>query len=215
MDDTQKGVFIDRQITVFKNATKLLEFQDKLQPAPYQYYAHIHASHDTDLEDAYRRISCIGLLAKDYSKGTGDLAVNATANISPAEADRLYRKALVMPKAYEFKTQKKFDSPKTKATYAKPLGGGELLGTNLIITRREVDDKGQRLNNPWTVTIENFLLNRTRKAVSVFMTDDAFADRLYAVTHYITMWEVMQGSRLFKESQRAIQAQRLSEYPTG
>lgn len=201
MATTEKdGNYIDRQIAVFKNKTRLLEFQDKLQQAPLEYYAHIHADNNTDA-GGDRHISCIGLLAKDYSKGTGDMAVDVEANISPSEADLLYRMALTRPKDYHFELIKKYNSPLTKATYSKPLGGGKLLGTNLFINRQAVEKNGQPRNNPWTVTIENFLVGGGKPSVMVSMDDAHFAGLLYQVTHFIQMWETIIGGRLYLSAQ--------------
>ena len=36
--------YISRQITVYKTDKKLIEFIDKLKPAPTDFYAHIHSS---------------------------------------------------------------------------------------------------------------------------------------------------------------------------
>ena len=77
--------YISNQIAVYKNSKTLLEFQDKLKVAPITSYAHIHAGGETGA-DGRRMHSLIGILMKDYSKGTGDKAVTVCANISPKEA---------------------------------------------------------------------------------------------------------------------------------
>ena len=63
--------YISRQITVYKTDKKLVEFIDKLKPAPTGYYAHIHSFGDKD-EDGVKQTSCIGITLQDYSKGTGN-----------------------------------------------------------------------------------------------------------------------------------------------
>ena len=63
--------YISNQIAVYKNSKTLLEFQDKLKVAPITSYAHIHARGETGA-DGRRTHSLIGILMKDYSKGTGD-----------------------------------------------------------------------------------------------------------------------------------------------
>ena len=77
--------YISNQIAVYKNSKTLLEFQDKLKVAPITSYAHIHAGGEKGA-DGKRVHSLIGILMKDYSKGTGDKAVTVCANISPQEA---------------------------------------------------------------------------------------------------------------------------------
>ena len=42
--------YISRQITVYKTDKKLIEFIDKLKPAPTDFYAHIHSFGDKDEE---------------------------------------------------------------------------------------------------------------------------------------------------------------------
>lgn len=193
--------YITSQIDVYKNQDRLLEFLDKLQPAPIQYYGHIHADNHTDA-GGFRRISCIGLHAK---LGKEDSAVDVDANILPFEADLLYRKALICPKAFEFKSIKKYDSPLTKATYEKPLGGGNVKGANLIITRKSTDHHGAPLNNPWTVTIENFLYKGGKRSVTVWLSDRDFTRCLYSVTHFVQMWEVAKGWKLYVAGQHELQ----------
>ena len=77
--------YISNQIAVYKNSRTLLEFQDKLKVAPIASYAHIHANGEAGA-DGRRTHSLIGILMKDYSKGTGDKAITVCANISPKEA---------------------------------------------------------------------------------------------------------------------------------
>ena len=62
--------YISRQITVYKTDKKLIEFIDKLKPAPTDFYAHIHSFGDKD-EEGVKQTSCIGIVLQDYSKGTG------------------------------------------------------------------------------------------------------------------------------------------------
>ena len=63
--------YISNQIAVYKNSKTLIEFRDKLKVASLGCYAHIHADRE-ETEDGFRRHSLIGILMKDYSKGTGD-----------------------------------------------------------------------------------------------------------------------------------------------
>ena len=46
--------YISRQITVYKTDKKLIEFIDKLKPAPTDFYAHIHSFGDKDEDDLKR-----------------------------------------------------------------------------------------------------------------------------------------------------------------
>lgn len=57
--------YISRQITVYKTDKKLIEFIDKLKPAPTDFYAHIHSFGDKD-EEGVKQTSCIGIVLQDY-----------------------------------------------------------------------------------------------------------------------------------------------------
>ena len=74
--------YISNQIAVYKNSKTLIELRDKLKVASLECYAHIHADRE-ETEDGFRKHSLIGILMKDYSRGTGDKAVTVTANIFP------------------------------------------------------------------------------------------------------------------------------------
>ena len=64
--------YISRQITVYKTDKKLIEFIDKLKPAPTDFYAHIHSFGDKD-EEGVKQTSCIGSagLQQGYRKADG------------------------------------------------------------------------------------------------------------------------------------------------
>ena len=81
--------YISRQISVYMTDKKLVEFLDKLKPAPTEYYAHIHSFGDKD-EDGVKQISCVGILLQDYSNGTGKNTVRVAANICPDEAEYIF-----------------------------------------------------------------------------------------------------------------------------
>ena len=50
--------WIQNQIAIYMTNKKLVEFNDKLKPAPIEYYGHIHAQGEK-LEDGSRPRSCI------------------------------------------------------------------------------------------------------------------------------------------------------------
>ena len=99
--------YISNQIAVYKNSKTLLEFQDKLKVAPINSYAHIHAGGETGA-DGRRTHSLIGILMKDYSKGTGDKAVTVCANISPKEAKFILSRLTAGFSEYTFQQDKIF-----------------------------------------------------------------------------------------------------------
>ena len=73
---------VQTQISLYMTNKKLCEFNDKLKPAPVEYYAHVHAQGEK-ASDGSRQRSCIGLVLQDYSKGTGNNTVRVTANLAP------------------------------------------------------------------------------------------------------------------------------------
>lgn len=80
---------VEKQIAIFQTGKKLLEFKDNLNPATAENYANVHCC------GGKKGIpSRIGLLALDYSTGTGaDKTKSAAANLSVSEVRRLHAMA--------------------------------------------------------------------------------------------------------------------------
>lgn len=137
--------YISNQIAVYKNSKTLLEFQDKLKVAPIASYAHIHASGEKGA-DGRRMHSLIGVLMKDYSKGTGDNAVTVCANISPKEAKFILSRLTAGFSEYTFQQDKIFGDTDDKG-YSKV--------SKVRIIRATKDGKGNARKLPWYVEVEN------------------------------------------------------------
>lgn len=137
--------YISNQIAVYKNSKTLLEFQDKLKVAPITSYAHIHASGEKGA-DGRRTHSLIGVLMKDYSKGTGDKAVTVCANISPKEAKFILSRLTAGFQEYTFQQDKIFGDTDDKG-YAKV--------SKVRIIRATKDSKGNARKLPWYIEVEN------------------------------------------------------------
>lgn len=137
--------YISNQIAVYKTNKVLVEFLDKLKTASLSNYAHIHADGE-QADNGMRRTSLIGILMKDYSRGTGDHAVTVKANISPDEARFLFNRLKAGFPAIDYKQEKIFGSPDEK---------GYSQVTKLRIARAEKDSKGKPRNYPWYIEIEN------------------------------------------------------------
>lgn len=137
--------YISNQIAVYKNSKTLLEFQDKLKVAPLTSYAHIHADGETGA-DGRRMHSLIGILMKDYSKGTGDKAVTVCANISPQEAKFILSRLAAGFPEYTFQQDKIFGDKDEKG-YAKV--------SKVRIIRATKDSKGNVRKLPWYIEVEN------------------------------------------------------------
>lgn len=96
---------ISDQIVVYKNDKVLVELRDKLKVASVANYAHIHATGE-QTGNGTKRTSLIGILMKDYSKGTKDQAVTVTANVSPEEIRFLFSRLNAGFPAVDFKQEK-------------------------------------------------------------------------------------------------------------
>ena len=101
---------ISDQIVVYKNDKVLVELRDKLKVASVANYAHIHATGE-QTGNGTKRTSLIGILMKDYSKGTKDQAVTVTANVSPEEIRFLFSRLNAGFPAVDFKQEKIFGDP--------------------------------------------------------------------------------------------------------
>ena len=109
MSENEK-TYISRQISVYKTDKKLVEFIDKLKPAPAEYYAHIHSFGDKD-ESGVRQISCIGITLQNYTNGTGKNIKRVSANISPDEAEYIFNQLQNAVQEFNFQQEKIFGTP--------------------------------------------------------------------------------------------------------
>lgn len=133
--------YISNQIAVYKNSKTLVEFQDKLKYASMYSYAHIHADGEED-DDGRKKHSLIGILMKDYSKGTGQNAVTVKANISPEEAKFILTRLTAGFQSYTFQQEKIFGEKDDKG-YSKV--------SKLRIIRATKDTKGNDRKLPWYI----------------------------------------------------------------
>lgn len=202
--------YISRQIAVYKNSKVLLEFLDKLNCASLYYYAHIHANKQID-EEGKKQYSLIGILMKDYSKGTGDKAVTVKANVSPEEIKFILTRLSAGFPEYQFKQEKIFGIPDKK---------GYSQVTKLRILRATMDSRGVIRKMPWYIEIENGkaipLKNETggtyMKAnsylqiakVSANLTDEDLFRLLSKVCSYINIWEYTYGPLILGEAKQKL-----------
>ena len=205
--------YISRQITVYKNDRALLEFTDKLKPASLQSYAHIHADGEQDVS-GYRRTSLIGILLKDYSKGTGDKAITVTANVSPEEIRFILTRITCGFSEYSFSADKIFGAPDAQ---------GRSLVTKLQIWRHPLDQKGAPTKKPWHISLENgsavpkqnqnggtyMAANSYQRKSSVFisLSDEDLFKQLSRVATYIDAWEKAVGPGLITNAYQEMERQ--------
>ena len=208
--------YISRQITVYKTDKKLIEFIDKLKPAPKEFYAHIHSFGDKD-EEGVRQTSCIGIVLQDYSKGTGNQNIRVNANISPDEA--AYILVQLQNKVLDFEL-------KQEKIFGEPDKNGRAKVTKLRIIRAETGKDGKKRTYPWYVEIGNgtgvkaktdkggFYIKgdsyKEEGKVFININDLDFFKLMNRVSRYINAWEntvaphvIMSGKQAIAEAQEA------------
>ena len=206
--------YISNQIAVYKNSKVLLEFQDKLQVASLPNYGHIHADGEPDAEGRKRR-SLIGILMKDYSRGTGDKAVTVTANISPDDARYLLSRLAACIPEFAFQQDKIFGQ-KDQDAYC--------TGTKVRIIRATKDKNGTPRKIPWYVEVENGKgIPQTNANGGTYMKSGSFISSgrvnanltdqdlfrlLSRVSSYISRWEAAIAPSLIKQAKKALEERR-------
>ena len=202
--------FISYQIAVYKTNKKLVEFNDKLNAAPFDKYAHIHARAD-EAEDGKKIYSNIGVVLQDYSNGTGNNIVRVTANISPDEAQYIFSRVQACVETFDFNSEKIFGVPDGK-------GYSEM--TKLRITRASADKDGNVRNYPWYIMIENGKGISAKAATGgtycqsgsyicvnkgfINLNDLDFFKLMNRVSSYINVWEIVNGSILLRKAKTAV-----------
>lgn len=203
--------YIYTRIAVYKNSKTLVEFQDKLKVASIENYAHLHANGEAT-EENRKRTSLVGILMKDYSAGTGEMAVTVQANISPDEAKYLLSRLNAGFPAFDFKQDKIFGEPDNT---------GYSQVTKFHLQRAATDKNGKPRNCPWYIEIENgigipqknsnggtymkpnsFI---SKKKVYANLTDLDLFKLLNRVSAYIDAWEYAVAPALIKQAKKAIQ----------
>lgn len=159
--------YISRQITVYKTDKKLIEFIDKLKPAPTDFYAHIHSFGDKD-EEGVKQTSCIGIVLQDYSKGTGKQTIRVMANISPDEAEYILTQLQNKVSNFELKQEKIFGTPDKD---------GRARVTKLRVIRAETGKDGKKRTYPWYVEIGNGTGMKVKQRKAVFISREILIKR--------------------------------------
>ncbi|MCM1375221.1 MAG: hypothetical protein NC305_04860 [Lachnospiraceae bacterium] len=209
--------YISNQIAVYKNSKTLLEFQDKLKLAPITSYAHIHASGEKGA-DGRRVHSLIGILMKDYSKGTGDHAITVCANISPKEAKFILSRLTAGFQEYTFQQDKIFGDTDDTG-YAKV--------SKVRIIRATKDSKGAARKLPWYVEVENGKgIPQKNGNGGTYMKPNSFVstgkvyanlsdldlfDLLSSVSSYIDCWEHAIAPSLIAQAKKAVAARQAAQ----
>jgi len=203
--------YISRQISVYKTDKKLVELIDKLNPAPLNLYAHIHA-HGDDAGDNRRVYSNIGLILQDYSAGTGQNTKRATANLLPGEVAYIFNQVRLGVVQFDFHTDKIFGIPDT---------AGRSQVTKLTIKRANIGSDGKPRKYPWYIEIENGtgIPQKTQiggtfcqqgsyvPQTKVFanLNDLDFFKLFCDADKYITAWELAHAPALIRNARKVIE----------
>ena len=202
---------IQRQIAVYKTNKKLVEFNDKLKPAPVEYYAHIHAQGEK-LPDGSRSRSCVGMVLQDYSNGTGDKTVRVQSNLSPEFFTYALSRVKMGVETFEFVEDKIFGEPDAQ---------GMCSVTKTAVKRASVGTDGKPRNYPWCIILENgrgvkettqqggvhMKKGTYKKERSVFVNinDYDFFCLMLQVCRYIDAWELTNCPKRIREAQAALE----------
>lgn len=210
--------YISRQIAVYKNSKTLIEIQDKLNVASLYSYAHLHADGEAG-KDGRKRYSLIGILMKDYSKGTGDKAVTVSANISPEEAKFILSRLSAGFQEYTFQQDKIFGEKDEK---------GYSSVSKVRFIRATKDNKGNIRNLPWYVEVENGRgIPKQNAAGGTYMQANSFVSTgkvfanlsdldlfklLSRVSSYIDAWEKAYAPQVIGNAKKAIYERQRAQY---
>ena len=205
---------ISWQIAVYKTSTKLLEFNDKLNPAPVENYGHLHA--DADADDTGKRwYSNIGVVMQDYSGGTGDKLVKVSHNLAPDEICFLLSRLTAGFQEVEFSQDKIFGGPDAS---------GHSTVTKITVRRAVTGSDGKPRKYPWYFQIENGVGKKaTNKNGGIYIhkgsyvkQKDVFANlsdldafrMLNRAARYIEVFELTYGPKLIRDGKAIIEEKR-------
>ncbi len=199
--------YVSKQIAVYKTGKALIEFNDKLNTAPEENYAHIHAKGEELF--GVKQYSLIGIVMQDYSKGTGDNSVRVTANISPEQAQFIFSKVAIPVKEFYFYSEKIFGIPDKE-------GYSQMAKTTIKRAPNGADGKPSRY--PWQVFIENGKGKQQKTEiggisaqkgsyvctakVGIYINDEDFFTLFCRVDSFIKIFETTYGCKLVKDGRK-------------
>lgn len=214
--------YISRQIAVYKTTKTLCEFLNKLNTAPIEKYAHLHAKGDEILGNTWRVYSNIGIVIQDYSKGIGENIIRVTANISPENIEYIFLKLTQGIQDFKFEESKVFGEADEN--------GLSTVTKLSIIRMKEYKDRDGKLvlrNYPWQFYIENgrgrkektptggtkYVNYKCLKKAQVAFNDHDLFCILKQVVRFIDIWEIANCTKLLKTAM--IEIKKLKEEHQG
>jgi hypothetical protein len=217
--DEQK--YISPQITKYMTNKGLIEFNDHMNSASTENYAHIHAVKEESAGGS-RLYSRIGVVIQDYSKGTGDKCVRVKASLMPEEVKLFYSVAQKNPMTFNYPAL----SDDGKATYqtkifGKPNEEGRCQVTKFRLARQAADKDGVVRKLPWAFEIQNgtgikvstkiggfYMQGESFKLSNkafILMSDFDFFFQMCKVAQFISIWEMTMGAALIRQGRKALE----------
>jgi hypothetical protein len=205
---------IENQIAIYMTNKKLCEFNSKLQPAPVQYYAHVHAQREK-IGDSRMPTSAVGIVLQDYSNGTGEKTVRVSANLAPEFFEYALSQVESGTEKFNFYEEKIFGEPDAK---------GMSSVTKVSVKRASVGSDGKPRNYPWCIMVENgFGVKETNlqggmhmkqgsyqkaKCVYVNINDYDFYTLMKRTSRFIQAWELTNAPKLIRDAMQISEAER-------
>lgn len=202
---------VSNQIDVIQTAKKLIATHDKLNAAPVNRYAQIHAGSRDDTDNDRRTYSLIEIEIQDYSAGSGQNNRIARYNLSPREIQFLLTRVELGYTNYEYYGSKIFGNPNPQT--------GLCTAKKITITRTPVDKNGVARNRPWYFEISDgegrklknksggFYMEgnsfRAKTVVNINLTDEELYGLLKSTDAYIRCWEMATAMQLIPEGKQA------------
>ena len=205
--------YISWQIAKYATDKKLIEFTDKLNLPPVEFYAHVQANGDKNAA-GNTIYSNIGMKLLDYTNGTGDKTVSVEANVSSDELMFVFEKLRQGVEEFSINQEKIFGEPNEK---------GRCKVTKLLMIRATKDKSGKERKYPWFIQVENGtgVKVKNSKTGGTYMQANSYAadakvfinlndidmfKLLSRVSSYVYVWEVTYAPRQLRAAKEIMQS---------
>lgn len=198
---------VSNQIGKIQTNKKLIALYDKLNMAPLNGYAQIHAQGET--VNGRKCYSLIGVEIQDYSAGTGNNNIKASFNLSPEFIQYLFNRVSLGYQDFDYSAEKIFGAPDRD---------GLSKATSLSISRHPYDKDGKVMNRPWFILIRNGRGKRVQnqagggymqrgsfvleKQAFINVSDDEIYGLLCRAVSFIKNWETVAAFQLIQQGKQ-------------
>lgn len=129
---------VTNQVAVIRSSTRTLSFYANIEPAPKESFMELI-------------IGKIKVSLYDFSKGKGDRGIWVTYNLDLPDVKYLHKRALFSSLPEPFTGSKIIGkAPETQGQFR-----GLCPSYKIAISRYTVNSKGEKMNNPWQISIRN------------------------------------------------------------